>query len=198
MITSETRKFGDIPTLIVYKDSIEEATQNGTILLFHGFGSSKEEQRDQLESLAHRGFLTVGVDIVGHGERRYHDFESRFFADNPVGQQEFLQAVWETAKEVPWVIDELNQARLIKEQRVGIAGISMGGHVVYNAIIQDSRIKVAVSILGAPQWKLDLPESPHRHPDQFSAIKLMSQNAGQDEIQGNCIDYDKEFKTLSK
>ena len=53
---------------------------------------------------------------------------------------------------------------------------------MYTAITLETRLHVAATILGSPQWKIDLPESPHNHLKKFSSIRLISQNAGQDEI----------------
>ncbi len=53
----------------VYEGSLD-AAERGCILFFHGLGASKDVQLPDLESLAARGFLVVGVGGVGHGERR--------------------------------------------------------------------------------------------------------------------------------
>jgi hypothetical protein len=63
--------------------------------------------------LADAGFLAIGIDIVGHGERRYPDFEQRFpghdqpHAYDPAIEANFLSDVLSTAQEVPAIIDDL-------------------------------------------------------------------------------------------
>lgn len=182
MYSYENIKLGSAPALFVFRGELERAAKKGSILFFHGLTGSKETQRLELEDLARSGFLAVGIDAVGHGERRYQDFEQRFAEDNPDAYGEFLNVVVTTAQEVPLILDSLMGMRLLNQKKIGIAGISLGGHVAYTAITLDTRFNVAATILGSPQWNIDLPASPHNHLEKFSSIRLISQNAGQDEI----------------
>lgn len=151
-------------------------------MFFHGLGASKDVQRPDLESLAAAEYLVVGVDSVGQGERRYPDFDNRLSKTNPDFTREFLTIVLETAKEVPFLVDALEQAGLVRNGRVGVAGISQGGFITYTAVTLEPRLKVAVSIVGSPRWALELPESPHLHLEAFHRVFLLSQNAAQDEF----------------
>lgn len=175
-------RLGQTPALMVYRNKLSEAAQKGCILFFHGLTGAKEVQLPELESLAEHGFLAVGLDNVGHGERRFPDFETLFSDRNPNIEQEFLSAVLSTAQEVSEILNVLENEGLIHPQKIGAAGISMGGYIIYTAVTLEPRIKVAASIIGSPLWKLDLPESPHRHLDKFSNVKLLSQTAGKDDI----------------
>ncbi len=65
----------------------------GTILFYHGLSVGIADQTRELHSLAREGFVVIGVDNVGHGERRYADFEVRFSHDNPEFDACFLDAV---------------------------------------------------------------------------------------------------------
>lgn len=158
------------------------AAEKGCILFFHGLGASKDVQRPDLESLASPGYLVVGVDSVGHGERRYPDFDSRLSKANADFTREFLTVVLETAREVPFLLDALEHAGFIKNGRIGIAGISQGGFITYTAVTLEPRLKVAVSVVGSPRWTLERPESPHLHLEAFGRVFLLSQNAAQDEL----------------
>ncbi|WP_372371018.1 alpha/beta hydrolase family protein [Candidatus Uabimicrobium sp. HlEnr_7] len=169
-----------IPTVFVYNNDITEASQKGTILFFHGLGASKDAQIHDLKNLAKSGFLVVGVDNVGHGERRYLDFEQKFSVQNPDLERDFQQAVLETAQEVPIIIEELEKKELIFNGNIGITGISMGGFVTYRAVIEYAHFKAAVSILGSPKWKNNDSHSPHLYMQKFAPTALMSLNAGKD------------------
>lgn len=174
MLTKEKKQIKHIPTALVYKGHLQEASQKGCIFFFHGLRASKDVQSKELESLAEHGFLVVGVDNVGHGERLYPDFETRFAPDNPSQfETEFVEAVWGTAQDVTILIDELTQAELIHPGKIGAAGISMGGFIIYSAITLEPRINVAATIVAAPP--------PQHQLDKFSAVYLLSQNAGLDE-----------------
>lgn len=160
----------------------------GTVLLYHGLSSSKETQEKELEQLAGRDFLAVGIDAVGHGDRRYADFEQRMDSDR--WYLEMLGMVQETAREVPSVIAHLRE--LSGELgEVALTGISMGACIVYSALAhQDLPVKAAVPILGSPDWSMGgrrpLPEkwrarSPHLRPERMAPLPMLIQNAGKDQ-----------------
>lgn len=152
----------------------------GAILFYHGLGVSIADQTKELHSLAREGFVVIGVDNVGHGERRHADFETRFSHDNPGFEACILDAVEETIEEVPRIIDATIAAGLAHDSRFGVCGISMGGFIAYGAPLADRRIVAATPILGSPRWQPDRPSSPHRHVDRFYPVALLAQNAGRD------------------
>jgi dienelactone hydrolase len=146
------------PALVLFRDSPQESAQHGTILFYHGFGASKESCVPVLSQLATAGFLAVGVDGVGHGERRYADFETRFppFAPHLRGNRRleaaFLEVVRATTGEVPAILDALSDQRWAYTEQIGITGRSFGGFVSYAAVVADPRIQAAAPVVGSPQW----------------------------------------------
>jgi len=174
--------FADVPALLVSQGDPDAAPERGCVLVLHGLGASKDVHLKELDSLAGRGFLAVGVDSVGHGERRHPDFEGRFSHDNPEFYKNFLQAVLETAREVPPLLDALTRAGFVKADRVGILGISMGGFITYKAVTLEPRLGAAVAVVASPEWPLELPGSSHRQPERFDRVRLLSQTAGRDTV----------------
>ncbi|HLZ61220.1 MAG TPA: dienelactone hydrolase family protein [Ktedonosporobacter sp.] len=171
------------PALVMYTHQTPaESGTHGTILFYHDHGASKEHNEADLARFAQAGFLAVGLDNVGHGERRYSDSDRRFSAPGHSMEAEFLSAVHATASEVPAVIDTLISRGWSQQDRIGIAGISMGGFITYAAIVADKkqRLCAATPILGSPTWLLPRAESPHQHPEAFFPTALLSQNAGRD------------------
>lgn len=181
-IETSVLRIAGTPALAAYRGDAERAGRRGAILYYHGFGRAKEDARDALAALAGAGFLAVGLDNVGHGERRLPDFGRRFDGLGPGPELEagFLALVRATAQEVPLVIDDLIARGLADPGRVGAAGWSMGGFVAYAAVAADPRLRAAAPILGAPEWRLPWAESPHRHPERFFPTALLSQTAGGD------------------
>jgi uncharacterized protein len=167
------------PAVILYTGSPEKAGNNGTVLFYHGLRSCKEGNLKELRNLAEKGFLAVGIDNVGHGERIYPDFDGLMSSDN-FFQKTFLDMVRKTAGEVPRVIDNLTRKGWSKPDKIGVCGISMGGYIAYSAVTVDSRIKVSAPILGSPKWTSEIDDSPHRHPERFFPTALLAQNAGMD------------------
>ena len=65
---------GPAPTLVVHVGSADAAAARGTVIVHHGLSGQKEVHGRELVSLAAAGFLAVGVDAVGHGERRWSQY----------------------------------------------------------------------------------------------------------------------------
>jgi alpha-beta hydrolase superfamily lysophospholipase len=165
-----------------HRDTPQESGKHGTILFYHGYNTCKEHNEAELARFAQAGFLAIGIDNVGHGERRYPDFDRRFPGPGRAMEAELLSAVYATAMEVPTIIDNLISRGWACQNRIGIAGISMGGFIVYAAIVADKKkhIGAAAPIIGSPTWLLPRPESPHQHLEAFFPTALLSQNAGCD------------------
>lgn len=198
----------DIPILMVC-ENIEKAVDKGCIFFFHGLFGSKEENINELRELAKDGFLVIGIDNYGHGKRKMNNLEKVISSENKNVEQDFLNLVIKTADELTILINELIKQKFIKTENIAVAGISMGAYITYTAITKDPRIKVAVSIVGSPKYKLDLDESPHKKIEKFNKIKLLSQNAEKDtivlseatkkfhnELKKIYSDYDKRFRYI--
>ena len=179
-------KLASAPALALFQKSPEESARHGIILFYHGFGESKDRYVDVLTRFATAGFLAIGIDGVGHGERRYPDFAERFPPIQPplIGniqlETAFLSVVHATTQEVSAIIDALFERGWVRDGRLGISGHSFGGFVTYAAIVTEKRIRVAAPVVGSPQWKLPWPESPHLHLAQFFPTALLSQTASND------------------
>jgi len=172
-------KICNAPALIVFQDSYEKAGANGTILFYHGLKACKEGNLKELRSLAMVGFLAVGIDNEGHGERLYPDFEERLSSSDGF-EKFFFRMVKDTIDEIPEIIDHLIKNKMSDPSKIGICGISMGGYITYGGILKDRRIKAAAPVLGSPKWKNSIMESPHHYPEKFFPTAILSQNAGKD------------------
>jgi uncharacterized protein len=169
------------PALVVHRGSREEALRRGAVLFFHGLNDSKEVHERELRLFAEHGLFAVGIDAVGHGERRYPDFDTRFTHENPRVEEEFLGVVQATAREVPAVLDALEKQGA-EPRRLGIGGASLGGYITYAALVGERRLRAAVPFIASPEWRLPLPASPHQHLERFFPVALFSQTAGRDEV----------------
>lgn len=196
-----------IPVIIIYKDQLRPAVGKGCILCYHGLTSSKDVWIHDLELIAEQGFVVVGVDNVGHGERKDPDFNHKYSQDNPDFWKNFVSSVQATASESSLLIDELIKRDFALEHRIGGLGVSMGGLVLYSAILLEPRLSTIVTIVSSPEWwGLEHPGSPHHHIKKFSTIKLLSITAGRDstvpnmytkvfhdKLQKNFNDYEHRF-----
>ena len=178
MTTSfQTRTIGGVPLLLATAG--DAAAPLPMVLWFHGFGVDKETHRKELGQLAEAGFLAVGVDAAGHGARRLPDLDARQAAPHEQALRTMIELASRTAEEVPGVVRALVEEGMADGGRVGAAGVSMGGYVVYRAVLAEPAIRAAVSILGSPEWPHG--DSPHRHLDEFRSTALLSITAERDE-----------------
>ena len=181
ILTSQNIMIGDIPIRLMYKSDMGTASRNGCILFYHGLGASKDKQGKELEDLASSGFLAIGIDNVGHGDREFNDFDERFSENNPDKVKNIISAVRETASEINFLINELIDKKILINNKLGIAGISMGAFIAYTIPMFDNRPKVMVAILGSPILE-GMPVSPSNEMKDFRELSLLSMNAGKDRI----------------
>lgn len=179
----EKRKVGGAPALLAYKESKVSASRNGVVLFYHGLGVCKEENEKELITLANSGLLAVGIDNFGHGERRYSDFDERFGAyGTPEFEKELYAAIDKSADEASLIIDDLIAGHGICANKLGVCGISMGGHIAYAAALRDRRFKAAAPILGTPRWKAFEEKSPSLRASEFFPCAILSQTGGADDV----------------
>ena len=166
----DRRRLGPAPALLVRQENLPLPLP--TVLVFHGLSADKEVQQKELVTLAEAGFLAVGIDAAGHGERRLPDFEERFAGTRAEIEPLLFALVTETVAEVPAILDALAETGLADPERFGIFGISMGAHITYGAILAEPRLRAAVALVGSPEWRH--PDSPHRRPEGFFPVALLS------------------------
>jgi dienelactone hydrolase len=179
----ERRTLGPTPVRLVWTgDDMRAAAHRGVLIFGHGFSVDIGVQTQELAAIAGAGYLAVGLDAVGHGARRWPDFDARFAGDEVRRARAMFEVVRETAAEVPAVLDALLAEGRGRPERLGIGGISMGGYAAYRACVVDDRLSVLLPILAAPRWPLPDHDSPHHHLERFTSLRLLSQTAGDDEV----------------
>jgi dienelactone hydrolase len=166
----DRRRLGPAPALLVREENLPLPLP--TVLVFHGLSADKEVQQKELVTLAEAGFLAVGIDAAGHGERRLADFEARFAGTRAEIERLLFALVTETVAEVPAILDALAETGLADPDRFALFGISMGAHITYGAILAEPRLRAAVALLGSPEWHH--PDSPHPRPQDFFPVALLS------------------------
>jgi uncharacterized protein len=175
-----------VPALLGYRGSPERAMERGTVLLYHGFAGTKERVEYYSTALAEAGFLAVSLDAIGHGERRWPDFDMIFNDERwdkqfEATEADFLTLIDDTVAEVPSIIDDLLARGWAREDRIGVGGRSLGGNVAYASVLADTRVRAAASVVGSPEWTLPRAHSPHRHADRFFPAAVLAQAAEYDE-----------------
>jgi dienelactone hydrolase len=180
LIRTRRLELAGAPAILVFRVSPEAAAESGVVLLYHGFSAAKLANLAELRQLAEAGFLAVGIDAVGHGARRYPDFDQRFAGDR--AEALFNDVVAGSVDEVPEIVDHLVGLGLSDGERLGIAGVSMGGYIAYGAVLAERRFRAAATIVSSPIWRGLLERSPHRRPEAFFPTALFTITAGRDEL----------------
>jgi hypothetical protein len=152
-------------------------------LWFHGFRADAAANAAELATLAADGFLAVGVDAAGHGRRRAGDLDARVAAAPGGARAVMLALAAATAAELPALVAAAAERGWGDSARVGVVGVSMGGYLAYRAALDVPGVRAAVAVLGSPEWELPgapNPDSPHRRPEAFRGVALLSVTAEHD------------------
>lgn len=164
-IAARSFTFAGIPLLAVAHDS----SPRPAVLFYHGLHSDKETHRKELDEIARRGFLAVGVDAVGHGQRRMPDLAGF------LGRGELMEQVSKllrpSLEEVPLLLDFLSAEGY---GPFGLAGVSFGAMLAYGVIPREPRLKAVAAILGDPTWC-------HPQAEEYQNTALLAWNGGQDQ-----------------
>ncbi|MEI6056587.1 MAG: dienelactone hydrolase family protein [Lentisphaerota bacterium] len=178
----EKFRIGSIPAVLYACDDLNKAKLKQAVIMYHGSSSSKEIHAKELSSLADAGFMAIGIDNVGHGERKYPNFEDLFSHDSPNMIENMLKAVNETALELPSIVEFLDKKFGLQDKSIGILGISMGALIVYKALSIAKSIRCAVAILGTPKF---CAYETKDYLKSYAKTCLISLNASKDQYISN-------------
>ncbi|WP_066071063.1 prolyl oligopeptidase family serine peptidase [Neobacillus soli] len=145
MIIVENKQISNIPFLHVVKKE-DDQIKLPSIFFIHGFTSAKENNLHYAYLLAEKGFRVFLPEALYHGEREQGLSGKELFVH-------FWEIVLKTIHEVNILKEQLVHDDLIDQDRIGLAGTSMGGIVTLGALTQYKWIKAAVSLMGMPAYE---------------------------------------------
>ncbi|WP_164215019.1 esterase [Virgibacillus sp. YIM 98842] len=144
MIGIFEEQLNDIPVLHVV-EAAKEKKALPTVVYFHGFTSAKEHNLPFAYLLADSGYRVILPDSQYHGAREMKEVSS------VKKQVSFWNIVMNNVVELEEMKKELDKKELILDERIGIAGTSMGGITTSAALSQYSWIKTAAILMGSPK-----------------------------------------------
>lgn len=154
MISIKQVTVSGIPLLEIV-DREKESLPLPTVFFYHGWTSVKESSIVNGYELAKRGFRAILPDAYLHGERAAHDAARE--------NMDFWDVILHNIQEINTIKKDYMENNLIDSERIGVAGLSMGGMTTNAMLTQFPWIKVAGILMGSPspvdfsKWILDSP-----------------------------------------
>lgn len=141
MILVLKRQIQQIPTIEVVAQRLRHQALP-LVIYYHGWRSSKELVLTQARKLAAQGLRVVLPDALNHGQRLQ--------PVSPIPSWTFWQSIQTNLAEFSLLIDYFDHLKLIKDQQIGVGGVSMGGMTTTALLTHHPEIKVAACIMGSP------------------------------------------------
>lgn len=142
MIILKKEIIADLPVIELVKNNLIKE-KLPTVIFYHGWESYKERVLEHGYSLAQAGFRVILPEAYNHGERR----KSNSQAHDPMN---FWEVVTRSVAELLVIVEAYVEAGKTISNRIGVAGLSMGGITTSAILRQYSWVKVAVILMGSP------------------------------------------------
>lgn len=126
---------------LVQNDQINEKLP--TVFFYHGWESYKERVLEYGYSLAQEGFRVILPEAYNHGDRKIEKSSGH----DPMN---FWQVVSNSVQEFPIIVESYINANKTLPDRIGVAGLSMGGITTSAILTQYDWVKTAVILMGSP------------------------------------------------
>jgi dienelactone hydrolase len=133
-------------------------TRHPVVICLHGLGGNKEGFTGDLQDYARRGFVACALDARYHGERSGDLSKAMAEAFRTGKEHPYL---WDTAWDTWKTIDYLETRPDVDKKRIGVMGISLGGHTAW-MVSADPRIKVLVPCISVCSWRWQLANGGYK------------------------------------
>lgn len=166
MINLSKEYISDVPVIELYKAELVNQPLP-TVVFYHGWESYKERVLEQGYALARKGFLVLLPEAMDHGERKQELHTSQ----DPLN---FWAVVAQNVRELPIIMDFYIKNNKTDPERIGVAGLSMGGITTSAILTQYDWVKAAVVLMGSPspveftEWLLE-----NYHIDDVPVYELL-------------------------
>ena len=140
MIELEIRHFGDHESVHAVPAG-KRSQPLPVIIFYHGFTSSKLVYSYFAVALAQAGFRVVMPDAPDHG--------ARFTGDEQARLGQFWPILYGSLTEFAGLRDALYQAGLVADDRLAVAGASMGGMTALGIMTHHPEVKSVACLMGS-------------------------------------------------
>ena len=148
----------------VVPTSVKKAgTKVPAVLLLHGLNGRKEDVALLGVALANKGYVSLAIDIAGHGERPRPD--SKMLSDLTLAETHSL--LGQTTVDLRRAVDFLISRPEVDKTRLGFVGVSLGGIIGGVFLGDEPRIKTAVLWSSGGDWGKLFTTSSHPVVEKF-------------------------------
>ena len=145
-IIEEEVYLDDIPAILLRPTQVGDLLP--TIILYHGWGSNKENQRLRGYILSLVGYQVLIPDAIYHGKRQtIEDYNVE------AGRKYFWETIFNNLKEFPKILEIMEKKYRADTGRVGAIGNSMGGFTAAGVFTHNPNIKALVVLNGSCYWE---------------------------------------------
>lgn len=147
-VVIEASSVSPTPTISMYNP---DAGPSPMVIMFHGLSGCKENNLENGYRLVREGFFVVSLDAHRHGEQADDCFKG--LTHNQRAAHAFSIATT-TSSYIDPIIRIHDLHPLADNRRIGLMGISLGGHVIYSYLVgkRCAAVRAAVPILSTPNW----------------------------------------------
>lgn len=142
MIELKHEYISDIPVIELFEKG-EEQEKLPTVFFYHGWESRKERVLEYGYYLANSGYRAILPEAFNHGERKH---------DGTIQQDplNFWEVVGTNVRELPSLVEYYLSENKINAEKIGVAGLSMGGITTSAILTQYDWVKAAAVLMGSP------------------------------------------------
>jgi len=155
-ITVASEAGARVPILLIHR--AEGEGRLPAVVCLHGLGGNKEGMSGYLEAFARRGFVGVALDARYHGDRSGNLSQAMAESFRTGKEHPYL---WDTVWDTWRVLDYLQTRPDIDRDRLGVMGISLGGHTTW-MVSADPRVKAAVPCISVCSWRWQLEHQGYK------------------------------------
>jgi len=142
MVIIKNERIENIPVLELFSKGKENEALP-FVIFYHGWESRKERVLEYGYTLADQGFRVILPEAWNHGERAPLSNKERNALD-------FWEVVVQNVKEWPIISEYYIKQKKVRDDKVAVGGLSMGGITVSALLTQYETIHSAVVLMGSP------------------------------------------------
>lgn len=139
------RTIEHIPVIEVVPDELKNEALP-LVIYYHGWETSKELALTPARKIAAKKIRVILPDAMYHGERRVEK-------KSMIPSFAFWSSIQHNLIEFDTIIDYYLKRDLILDDRIGVAGFSMGGMTTSGLLTKHPEIKVASILMGTPSYQ---------------------------------------------